>query len=451
MAADYDLVILGGTLAGREAALQAASYGARLALVEPPGLFVLNQRHRYLLQALQQVTRGCQAQAVSRWFEAQPISQSSRGLADWNWSAFLDWSAIAAETQDAHLSEAALSAEGVDVVIEMPERLSKKRVVTTRSRQIKARAVLAAFSLSPDVFKPLLTATRLPRSVMIWGGGVRSLLWAEVLAQMGVQVTVQTVEVLPGWDEGVQILVRSQLNQAGVTFIDPADVQTTTAEQTLHFGTEQPALDLPKFAYRHDRHSRQHDSSPFLRVSRKFQVGKSRLFACGEIIEGHREIATTHSEVSAAVQNALFLPTRRIEPAQLMKVGSQFAMAGLTRSQAADRYGDRVRVWLATHAGSTDLSQVVPASGYCQLVCVGRRLVGVHLVGDRADDCIVIIATYLNQPITKLCNNLSSTSNSALMSLVRQAATQHCQPQWEIGHWKRDWSENWFNWRRSRR
>ncbi len=449
MAADYDLVILGGTLAGREAALQAASYGARVALVEPPGLFVLNQRHRYLLQALQQVTRGCQAQAVSRWFEAQRVSQSSHGRADWNWGAFLEWSAIAAETQDVHLSEAALSAEGVDVVLEMPERLSKRCVVTTRSRQIKARAVLAAFGLSPDVFKPLLSAMQLPESAMVWGGGVRSLLWAEVLAQMGVQVAVQTVEVLPGWDEGVQILVRSRLAQAGVTFIDPADAHTATAEQTLLFGTEQPALDLPKFVYRHSR--RQYDSSPFLRIDRKFQVGKSRLFACGEIIEGHREIATTHSEVLAAVQNALFLPTRQIEPAQLMKVGYQFAMVGLTRSQAADRYGDRVRVWLATHAGSTDLSQVVPASGYCQLVCVGRRLVGAHLVGDRADDCIAIVATYLNQPITKLCNNLSSTSNSALMNLVHQAALQHRQTQWEIGHWKRDWSENWFNWQRSRR
>ena len=449
MAADYDLVILGGTLAGREAALQATTYGARVALVEPPGLFLLNQRHRYLLQALQQVTRGRQAQGVCQWFEAQPINQLGHGRADWNWNAFLEWSAIAAETQDAHLSASALSAKGVDVVPEMPERLSKRCLVTTRSRQIKARAVLAAFGLSPDVFKPLLTATQLPKSVMIWGGGVRSLLWAEVLAQVGVQVTVQTVEVLPGWDEGVRTLVRSQLTQTGVVFLDPADADTTTAEQTLCFGTEQPALDLPKFVYHHSR--RQYNSSPFLRINRKFQVGKSRLFACGAIIEGHREIATTRREVLAAVQNALFLPTRQIEPSQLIKTGHRFAMAGLTRSQAADRYGDRVRVWLATHAGSTDLSQVVPASSYCQLVCVGRRLVGVHLVGDRADDCIAIVATYLNQPITKLSNSLSSTSNSALMDLVHQAAIQHCQTQWEIGHWKRDWSENWFNWRRSRR
>lgn len=452
MAADYDLVILGGTLAGRKAALQAVSYGARVALVEPPGLFLLNQRHRYLLQALQQVARGYQAQAVSQWFDSQPLETSNYGP-DWDWRAFLDWSAIAAKTQDADISVAAMSAKGIDVVLEMPERLSRKSVVTTRSRQIEARAVLAAFGLSPDVFRPLLTATQLPETVTIWGGGVRSLLWAEALSQVGAKVTLQTVEVLPGWDEGVQALVRSQLMQSGVTFLDPADAVANKANCTLFFGTEQPALALPRFTYQKGirRKKHQEDSSPFLSVNRKLQVGKSRLFACSAVIEGYRDRVITDHDISTVVRNALFLPTHKIKPDQLMKAGNRFAMAGLTQAQAAERYGDRVQVWKAARPNSTDLSQVAPSPSYCQLVCCGQRLVGVHLVGDRAADYISIMATYLDQPITKLCNDLSSTSDQTLIGLVHQAATQHPQTQWKRGRWKRDWSENWFNWRRSRR
>lgn len=467
MTADYDLVVLGGTLEGRKAARQAASHGARIALVEPPGLFALNQRHRYLLQVLQQVARGHKAQAVGRWFAAQAVDRSIGestdrlidGHADWNWGTFLEWSAIATETQNPELSVAAMSARGVDVVLEMPEQLSQKCILTTRNRRIKARAVLAAFGLSPDVFKPLLRATQLPKTVMVWGGGVRSLLWAEALAQIGAKVTLQTAVVLPGWNEGVRALVRSQLTQSGVTVLDPADANLaganlSGAECTLFFGTEQPALTLPKFAYRqghrqgHRRRNGQ-SSAPFLSINRKLQVGKSRLFAWGPIVEGHRDIVVTDCDISTAVKNALFLPTRQVRSDRLMKAGDRFAMAGLTQAQAVHRYGDRVRVWQANRANGADLSQVMPLPSYCQLVCVGQRLVGVHLVGDRAADCILFLSTYLNQPITKLCNALPFASTQTLLSLVHVAASQYRQTQWKTGRWKRDWSENWFNWRRS--
>ncbi len=442
--ADYDLTILGGTLTGRKAAIQAVSYGARVALVEPPGLFMSNQRHRYLLQVLQQVAKGQQTQAVSQCFG---LKTPSCGRTEWSWLAFLEWSAIATETQDADLSVAAMSAKGVDVVLEMPERLSEQSVVTTGSRQIKARSVLAAFGLSPDVLKPLMLMTALPETVMVWGGGVRSLLWAEALSQLGVEVILQTVEVLPGWDEGVQRLVRSQLTKAGVTFLDPANTRAldVKADFTLPFGTEQPALTLPKFAYR------QRERVPYLTVNQKLQTGSPRLFACGAVIEGNGDAIAPSQEVSIAIKNALFLSAYRINPERRIKAGSRYAMAGLTYAQAKQRYGARVRVWEAAQANSTDLSQVTPSPSYCQLVCVDRLLVGVHLVGDRAADYISPLATFLGQPITKLSNRISPATSPDLWNLVRTAAKQYHQTQWKIGYWKRDWSENWFNWQRSRR
>ena len=444
MAVDYDLVILGGTLAGRHAALQAVGYGARVALVEPPGLFLLNQRHRYLLQALQQVANGQQAQAVSQWF-----SSPTNGQADWNWSAFLEWSAITIDTQDMDLSVAAMSAKGVDVVLEMPERLSKKGLVTTQRRQIKARAALAAFGLSPDVLRPLLRATQLPKTLMVWGGETRSLMWAEALSRLGVKVSLQTVKVLPGWAEHVQKLVRSQLIKAGVTFLDPGDTQTIGihSDCTLRFGTEQPALTLPNVAYR------RLERSPYLTVNQKLQAGTPRLFACGAAIEGNADVLLTRQDISVAVKNALFLPTRRIKLDQTIRAGDHFAMAGLTQKQANYRYRAKVRVEEVIQANSTELSKVTPSPSYCQLVCADRRLVGVHLVGDRAIDYILPLASFLGQPIDRLCHDIPSHTLSAspqsLMDLAYTAAKQYHKAQWKVGHWKRDWSENWFNWRRT--
>ena len=64
MPADYDLVILGGGLEGRIAAMTAVGYGARVALVEPPGLFDDGQQQRFFLQGLRQLAKVKQGQAV---------------------------------------------------------------------------------------------------------------------------------------------------------------------------------------------------------------------------------------------------------------------------------------------------------------------------------------------------------------------------------------------------
>ncbi|MEL6882827.1 MAG: hypothetical protein AAFP09_20045, partial [Cyanobacteria bacterium J06607_10] len=38
----------------------------------------------------------------------------------------------------------------------------------------------------------------------------------------------------------------------------------------------------------------------------------------------------------------------------------------------------------------------------------------------------------------------------SLSGLVRTAAQKATRSRWQPGNWRRDWAENWFNWRRSR-
>ncbi|NJM96001.1 MAG: hypothetical protein HC800_01200 [Phormidesmis sp. RL_2_1] len=152
MPVDYDLVILGGTLAGRVAAQTAIDYGARVALVEPPGLFEQRQQAQYLLHGIQQIGNGRQHQQVSQWFQprVQRVSQVKPGLV---WSALVAWSRIAAETQLAALSPAALSTKGVDVILAMPEKLAahgaNRLALTVSHRRLSTRALLAAFGTVP--------------------------------------------------------------------------------------------------------------------------------------------------------------------------------------------------------------------------------------------------------------------------------------------------------------
>ncbi|MGB3297492.1 MAG: hypothetical protein WBA76_04425, partial [Phormidesmis sp.] len=267
MAVDYDLVILGGSIEGRMAAIAAVGYGARVALIEPPGLFEQRQQKRYLLQALQQLGEGQQRQGAVRRFLRR--FQSGAGAligddnANWDWQAVLEWSAIAAQTQNLKLSPEAMNISGVDVILEMPEQLSRQLVVTTATRRLKTRGILAAFgtvplpifendvtSPSPTGIEPLLTASALPQEMTIWGDSGEAVMWADALCLMGVRVRLVSDGFLRFEDKDVRGWVRAQLTTIGVKLVSSFDVlesdRPVPAKNSLLLGQGRPALALPK-------------------------------------------------------------------------------------------------------------------------------------------------------------------------------------------------------------
>jgi pyruvate/2-oxoglutarate dehydrogenase complex dihydrolipoamide dehydrogenase (E3) component len=436
MPVDYDLVILSGTLAGRTAAMTAAECGARVALVEPPGLFEQSQRSRYLLQALQQLGEIRQRQAVGRWFGAE--SQTELAL---DWAKVLAWTAIATETQST-LSPVAMSANGVDVVLEMPLRLSQQLVVTTAERRLRSRAILLAFGTLPIDLSPLATA--LPNSVQILGGSPLAILWAEALAEVGTQVSLVAERFLPGVDEDIRQRVRSQLLAAGVTIVQENRVPEADC---LVIAPRPPALELPDFVYGQSVYgSKRHP----LRVNRRLQSAHPRIFACGELLGGSTDLSIAQYEANIAVQNALFLPRVSVNYSAVAQGHRRFAQLGLTQAQAEQRYGSAVQVWACSHAHATDLSHLTPRAEYCKLVCVSDKLVGVHLLGEGASELISPLTLAMGRPLGELQKTACSLEALSLADLVGLAVEEVRRSRWQIGQWRRDWAENWFNWRRSR-
>jgi len=405
MPSDYDLVILGGSFEGRIAAITAVGYGARVALVEPPGLFEQRQQKHYLLQALQQLGEGGNRQGVVRQLQT---TNEGTVQAQWDWQAILAWSAIAAQTQNPTLSADYLNACGVDVVLEMPERLSRQLVVTTATRRLTARGVLAAFGtvplpissllepaelepaklepataasktdaeaetnaeerLSPFMtgIDPLLSASELPNEITIFGDSAEAVMWAEALCLMGSKVRLVSDRFLRFEDADVRRLVRSQLIAMGVSIIplssffnrqDQQNQQNTVdsaiSEQALLLGQGQPALILPGFVKSptQDQTYTDHQGhgKTYLHSNHRLQTSHPRIFACGSLIAGfsvHRAIAI--AEAKTAVRNALFLPTRRMRYRAIPEGYYRFARVGQTPRFARqslpiakDQYGDR--------------------------------------------------------------------------------------------------------------
>ena len=441
MPADYDLVILGGTTEGRTAALTAVGYGARVALVEPPGLFAQRQQERFLLQGLQQLGESAQRQAVSSYF-----GQSSEPNSHLNWAALWEWSAIAAQTQTVERSPAVMSASGVDVVLERYRRLSRRLVVTTAHRRLSTRAVLIAAGTMPVALASLSELSALPETVKIVGGSSRAILWAEAFCRLGTRVMLVAEQFLPGMDGDIRRLVRSQLIAAGV-ILRQSDNHQTNPDCTLALEPYRAAIALPGFVYSRPR------ARP-IKVNRQLQTAHPRVFVCGPILGGVMDEAIAQYEAKVAVRNALFVPNCRVDYGAIAQEHHRFASAGLTESQAEQRYGGATQIWTASSANGTDLSQLDPSPLYCKLVCDNQRLLGIHLLGSGASELIYPLVALIGEPVSVLTdvNSFPFSSQTAqnLAGLVRSAASQSQQSRWQIGHWRRDWAENWFNWRRSR-
>jgi pyruvate/2-oxoglutarate dehydrogenase complex dihydrolipoamide dehydrogenase (E3) component len=407
-----------------------------------------------------------------------------------DWAALVAWSAIAAETQLPEYSLPSLSASGVDVIYAMLEWFSKQLVVTAGGRQLRTRSILAACGTVPlpvvePVVEPLAQGSTgpaitgvesllrrkvLPEQVVVWGEGLAAIAWAEALSTVGVRVTLVADALLHREDADMREWVRSHLIATGVRLARRSDLlshdlsaaeKQTLTDKSLFLGATQPSLTLPEFVY-HPASQYPDAENPqsgrtYLLSNKYLQTAHPRVFACGSLLQGRATDETTaQHEAQIAVWNALFIKTRKVDPGSIPYSHDRIARAGLTPrfAQVGRTPPDGYTVWVASSPNSADLRRVSPSPSYCKLICDRDRLQSIHLFGDGASELIGPLALMLGKPVSNLIGATKGlavqSSAEDLNSLVQIAASQSIQSQWQLGQWRRDWAENWFNWRRSR-
>ena len=172
------------------------------------------------------------------------------------------------------------------------------------------------------------------------------------------------------------------------------------------------------------------------------------------------------AEAKTAVRNALFLPTRQMRYGKIPEGYGRLARVGLTprfaREGRAPKRGVHAvspeenrgygapedwQVWTASSPNSTDLSRMTPWPLYCKLVCYDGRLQSIHLLGEGAGELIQPLAGAIGKSVGSLMDYCLEADE--LAGLVWEAVRRSQQSKWQPKHWRRDWAENWFNWRRN--
>ena len=435
MAVEYDLVVIGATLEGIFAANLAASFNARVALVDLPRSGYCTFAEIVYSRTLSQTNSFLEHLNDRAQFGIYPVLNLNAELS--GVKAFADEILNNLLEQN---SLAVLAAAGVDVISGTGEfcRLPHLAFIVGK-RRLRSRTYLIATGSSAggknlDRLEKIgyLTTSdlwqkdnleSLPNNLVIIGGNPLALELAQDLAKLGKKITFieERDRLLPGEDREVSRLIQAQLESFGVqVFTDSPLTQVQSidskkwlqagdraigADQIIFAGKRSPnifSLNLSRVGVRF--------SSIGIELNRKLQTTNPRIYACGDVAGGYPFPHLAHYEANIAVKNALFLPRFKVDYQYIPTViftNPPLARVGMTEELARSRYSKDVSVirqYFKTIAGAQISGET---TGFFKSISTRRgKILGAHIVGPSAAELIGSIALAIKHNI-----NLNAIAN----------------------------------------
>ena len=462
MSVEYDLVIIGSTIAGIDAALQAARCKARVALIQQNchPRFPWYQAFAQIGRTLQRVDRVNQLQL----FDA-PLKTSALDLAQVN-----RWVSAIAQSQQEFYSPEKLAASGIEVISGSGEFRRKPQAgFLVNGRLFRARAYLIAadYTLTiPEIpgletvhyLTPDTIPNAIPRSLIIVGDDPVAVELAQLYARLGSQVTmvIRQPHLLAIADSEVAFYVQAQLEAEGIRVISAihiSEVIQTQKKKRIHAGTLSIEADEILFAtgWQPQTEGLNLDAVNIrepIKLNEKLQTRNSHVYWCG-----HPVNAIAQSQAYLAVNNALFAPIRKFnhhDVIQSIETMPELAWIGLTEVQAVRKYRKDVLVLRQSFSSLLKLQVTGDITGLCKII-VHRdgRIIGAHIVGQNASELISTIAVAIRRNTRIQDFNQMPALSDNLTALFRNAAQDWYA--WNLNRKSvlQDLQESYFAWQRS--
>jgi glutathione reductase (NADPH) len=421
----YDLVVIGGGSGGVRAARMAASYGAKVAIVE---------EYRYGGTC---VIRGCvpkkhfvHASRFPELFEVAPAY-------GWEVSAKFDWPTLKAN-KDKEIARLEgvyvnlLDKSGVEVIRDRAVVTGPNTVRLVKDcRDLETRFILVATGgtpFRPDIPGATLAITSneafelktLPASILIEGAGYVAVEFASIFAGLGVKTTLcyRRDNVLRGFDPDLRTDLRDAMARRGVVFrfvnsiarLEPGahgieahfqsgDVETFGAvmfatgrtPNTRNMGLEQAGVDM--------------DDSGKIAVDPYSQTSVPSIYAVGDVT-GRAELTPVAIREGAAFAETVFNHNPTAVDHSLIPTAvfsePEIGTIGLPEDMAAAKLGD-IDVWITRFRPLTNTLSDKPDKMMIKLVTEknGGKVLGVHILGQGAAEMIQLVAIPMAMGATK--------------------------------------------------
>jgi glutathione reductase (NADPH) len=424
---DVDLFVIGGGSGGVRAARIAAGYGARVMVAE-----------EYRMGGTC-VIRGCVPKKL--FVLGSHVRQELADATGFGWTipeAHFDWPTLVAN-KDKEIAR--LEAAYTTNVEKSGARIVKTRAVLEDTHRLKlatgeavsAKYVLIATGGAPNHGNPIpgiehvissneaFHLKKLPKKILIQGGGYIALEFACIFAGYGSDVTVvyRGDNILRGFDEDVRTHLRSEMEKEGITILTGCTVTAVDKhgeEFTSHLSNGSSiASDQVMFAI--GRHPNVKNlglekagvaldpANGGIMVDHFSKTSADNIYAIGDVThrvnltpvairEGHAFADTVFGKRPVQVDHA-DIPTAVFSQPEVGTVG-------LTEEEARARFS-HVDIYKATFRPMKATLSGRDTRMLMKLVVDGRsdRVVGCHIVGDGAAEIIQAVAIAVKMKATK--------------------------------------------------
>ena len=409
---EVHIVVIGGGPGGYPAAIRAAQMGARVTIVENRGLGGTC------------INRGCIP--TKALLHTANILHEAAGSADYGVitdDPKLDFSKAMQRKDDVVKNlveglEYVVKSNRISVVKGTGCFLDPKtiRVVETGQTIEADKAIIATGSAPfrvpikgrdlPGVITSddALFLKDLPKSIVIIGGGVIGIEFAQIFNRMGVDVTVVEMlpHILPYEDEALSGMLEGLLKEEGINFFTKTQVEEImehNGKKRVRFGQSEKEADLVLNAVGRTPYTEGLGADGIglkmkkgtILVNEYLETNVSGVYAVGDVIGNYMLAHVATSEGEHAAQNALGNQTAMDYSAVPRCVYSspELASVGLTEKEAKEKYG-KVKIGKFPFDSSGKALILGDMGGMVKIIAEpnGKKIVGVHMLGPHATDLI---------------------------------------------------------------
>ncbi len=405
--------IIGGGPAGYVAAIRAAQLGAKVTVVEKEALGGECTNH------------GC-IPTKTLYLAAHKMLDFKRGVLQklWNGEITPDWRRILdfknrVVQRSAKGVEFLFKKRGIELVrgeaiflspmeiqIEgaKPARMKFDRIIIATGSTTSIPPVNGLAGISPWDNRKALAAQKLPKSLLILGGGVIGVEFAHIFTSFGCDVIIVELlpKILPFGDsdvgatlhralvkEGVKIIVSAKAVAAhrreDAVILELEDGNSLSAEEIIVATGRKPVLPdgYDKIGLKMN--------GKILAVNKFLRTSVENIFAAGDVI-GPPFLAHYASHQGIAIAENIMGDEREFDgsgvPTALFSA-LESGSAGFTEAEAKEKFGDNVKIGKFPYIASGRAMCEDEKDGFIKIIANGdEKIVGFHAVGRDASELL---------------------------------------------------------------
>ncbi|ARI77120.1 dihydrolipoyl dehydrogenase [Halobacillus mangrovi] len=429
MAQEYDLVVLGGGTGGYVAAIRASKLGLKVAMVEKRELGG-TCLHRGCIPS-KALLRSAEVFRQTKEADQYGITTDQPSL---NFTKVQERKQSIVDTL--HKGVQGLMKKGKIDVYEGFGRILGPSIFSPTAGTISVemnsgeenemlipKNVLIATGSSPKSLPGLevdgnyvmtsdeaLQMEKLPKSIIIVGGGVIGIEWASMLADFGVEVTVLEYlpNILPTEDHEVSKEMQKQMKKKGVNIITSAKVmaeslnknegvsiQAEVDGETVTYEAEKMLVSVGRSANVTNIGLENTDivvENGVIETNKFYQTKESHIYAIGDVIGGMQLAHVASHEGIIAVEHMANQNPHPMNPEQVptcIYSNPEVASVGLTEEQAKEK-GYKIKVGKFPFQAIGKALVIGETDGFVKIIADkdSEDLLGVHMVGPHVTDMI---------------------------------------------------------------